>query len=106
MVRGRLALKTEPRRCEANALRDTELLCLPLTECDHLRATDTGFNQFLISQPNLRMSQAMTLIEASRLRTPDQRVALSMSRPFWSRTRKLSLSQDQLVNARKSTSYA
>ena len=33
------ALKAEPRRYEVMALRDTELLCLPLAEFDHLRAT-------------------------------------------------------------------
>jgi DeoR/GlpR family transcriptional regulator of sugar metabolism len=32
------------------------------------------------------------------VRTPEQRVALSVSRLFWSRTRKLSLSQDELAN--------
>ena len=88
----------EPRRYEVIALRDTDLLCLPLAEFDHLRATSIGFNQFLVSQLNLRVSQAMALIEASRLRTPEQRVALSLSRQFWSRTRKLNLSQDELAN--------
>lgn len=92
------ALKAEPRRYEVIALRDTDLLCLPLAEFDHLRATSIGFNQFLVSQLNLRVSQAMALIEASRLRTPEQRVALSLSRQFWSRTRKLNLSQDELAN--------
>lgn len=91
------ALKTEPRRYEVIALRDTELLCLPLTEFDHLRATSIEFNQFLVSQLNLRVSQAMALIEATRLRTPEQRVALSLSRQFWNHTRKLSLSQDELA---------
>ena len=64
------------------ALRDTELPCLSLAEFDHLRATSIEFNHFLVSQLNLRVSQAMALIEASRLRTPEQRVALSLSRQF------------------------
>lgn len=92
------ALKDEPRRYEVMALRDTELLCLPLAEFEHLRATSIEFNQFLVTQLNLRVSQAMALIEAARLRTPEQRVALSLSRQFWSRTRKLSLSQDELAS--------
>ncbi len=92
------ALKTEPRRYEVVALRDTELLCLPRSEFDQLRATSIEFNQFLVKQLNLRVGQAMALIEASRLRTPEQRVALSLSPLFWSRTRKLSLSQDELAN--------
>ncbi len=92
------ALKDEPRRYEVMALRDTELLCLPLAEFEHLRATSIEFNQFLVTQLNLRVSQAMALIEAARLRTPEQRVALSLSSQFWSRTRKLSLSQDELAS--------
>ncbi len=92
------ALKAELRRYEVIALRDTELLCLPLTEFDHLRATSIEFNQYLVTLLNLRVSQAMALIEASRVRTPEQRVALSLSRLFWNRTRKLSLSQDELAN--------
>ncbi len=65
----RATLKDQPRRYEVMALRDTELSCLPLTEFE-----------------NLRVSQAMALIDATRLRTPEQRVALSLSRQFWSRT--------------------
>jgi len=92
------ALKSEPRRYEVIALRDTELLCLPLAEFNQLRASSIEFNQVLVNQLNLRVSQAMALIEASRLRTPEQRVALSLSRLFWDRTRKLNLSQDELAN--------
>ena len=92
------ALKSEARRYEVIALRDSELLCLPLAEFNQLRASSIEFNQFLVNQLNLRVSQAMALIEASRLRTPEQRVALSLSRLFWNRTRKLSLSQDELAN--------
>ncbi|WP_296448232.1 Crp/Fnr family transcriptional regulator [Rhodoferax sp. UBA5149] len=92
------ALKAERRQYEVIALRDTELLCLPLAEFNQLRATSIAFNQVLVKQLNLRLSQAMALIEASRLRTPEQRVALSLSRLFWNRTRKLSLSQDELAN--------
>lgn len=92
------ALKLEPRRYEIVALRDTELLCLPRSEFDQLHATSLGFNQFLVRQLNLRLGQAMALIEATRVRTPEQRVALSLSRLFWNRTRKLSLSQDELAN--------
>jgi CRP-like cAMP-binding protein len=92
------ALKTERRRYEVVAMRDTELLCLPHAEFHHLRSTSIEFNQFLVSQLSIRVSQAMALIESSRLRTPEQRVALSLSRLFWGRTRKLSLSQDELAN--------
>jgi CRP/FNR family cyclic AMP-dependent transcriptional regulator len=92
------ALKTEPRRYEVIALRDTELLCLPQAAFDRLRASSMEFNQFLVQQLNLHLSQAMALIEASRIRTPEQRVALSLSRLFWNRSRKVNLSQDELAN--------
>lgn len=92
------ALKPDLRQYEVVALRDTELLCLPRAEFDQLRATSIEFNQFLVSQLNVRVSQAMALIEAGRLRTPEQRVALSLSRLFWNHTRKVSLSQDELAN--------
>lgn len=92
------ALKIERRRYEVVALRDAELLCLPHAEFHRLRDSSIEFNQFLVSQLSIRVSQAMALIETSRLRTPEQRVALSLSRLFWGRTRKLSLSQDELAN--------
>lgn len=92
------ALKSEPRRYEVIALRDTELFCMPLSDFNQLRATSIEFNHFLTDLLNFRVSQAMALIEASRLRTAEQRVALSLSRLFWDRTRRLSLSQDELAN--------
>ncbi len=92
------ALNIELRRYEVVALRDSELLCLPRVEFHQLRATSIEFNQFLVKQLSIRVSQAMALIESARLRTPEQRVALSLSRQFWGRTRKLNLSQDELAN--------
>jgi len=91
-------LKSELRRYEVIALRDTELLCMPLAEFNQLRASSIEFNHFLTDLLNFRVSQAMALIEASRLRTAEQRVALSLSRLFWDRTRRLSLSQDELAS--------
>ena len=44
------ALKSEPRRYEVIALRDTELLCLPLAEFNQLRAISIEFNQVLVNQ--------------------------------------------------------
>jgi CRP-like cAMP-binding protein len=92
------ALTVERRRYEVVAMRDTELLCLPHADFHYLRASSIEFNQFLVSQLSNRVSQAMALIESARLRTPEQRVALSLSRLFWGRTRKLNLSQDELAN--------
>lgn len=92
------ALNIERRRYEVVAMRDTELMCLPHADFHQLRASSIEFNQFLVSQLSNRVSQAMALIESGRLRTPEQRVALSLSRLFWGRTRKLNLSQDELAN--------
>jgi len=91
-------LKNELRRYEVVALRDTELLCLPSTVFHALYASSIGFNQFLVGCMNLRLSQAMAMIEAGRTRNPEQRIALSLSRLFWSRTRQMDLTQDELAS--------
>jgi CRP/FNR family cyclic AMP-dependent transcriptional regulator len=89
-------LKTEPRRYDVIALRDTTLLCLPRALFDELLATSLPFNHFLVAHLNRRLGQAMTIIEAGRLRAPEQRVALYLSRVFWQGRRKLLLSQEEL----------
>ena len=80
------------------ALRDTELLCLPSATFHALFASNIAFNQCLVRCMNLRLSQAMAMIEAGRTRTPEQRIALSLSRLFWSHTRQLDLTQDELAS--------
>lgn len=89
-------LKTEPRRYDVIALRDTTLLCLPRALFDELLATSLPFNHFLVTHLNRRLGQAMTIIEAGRVRAPEQRVALYLSRVFWQGRRKLLLSQEEL----------
>ena len=79
----------------AAALR-RELLCLPRGLFDELRSCSLEFNQFLVTHLNLRLGQAMAIIEAGRIRTPEQRVALYLSRLFWHGQRKLALSQEEL----------
>lgn len=91
-------LKNESRRYEVVALRDTELLCLPSATFHRLFTSSIGFNQFLVHCMNLRLSQAMAMIEAGRTRSPEQRIALSLSRLFWNRTRQLDLTQDELAS--------
>ena len=90
------ALKTEPRRYDVIALRDTELLCLPRAMFDELRTGNLAFSQFLVQHLNRRLGQAMAIIEASRTRSPEQRVALYLSRIFWPGLRRLNLSQEEL----------
>lgn len=91
-------LKNEVRRYAVVALRDTELLCLPSAEFRALHSSSIGFNQFLVSHLNQRLGQAMAIIDAGRTRSPEQRIALSLSRLFWSRTRQLDLTQDELAS--------
>lgn len=91
-------LKDEPRRYNVIALRDTELLCLPSEQFRSLSAGCIAFNQFLVERLNHKLGQAMAIIEAGRTRNPEQRVALSLSRLFWSRTRQLDLTQDEVAS--------
>jgi CRP/FNR family cyclic AMP-dependent transcriptional regulator len=90
------ALKAEPRRYAVIALRETTLMCLPRADFEHLQTSSLAFNQYLVAHLNRRLGQAMALIEAGRLRSPEERVALYLSRVFWPGTRKLSLSQEEL----------
>ena len=89
-------MKAEPRRYDVIALRDTELFCLPRPVFNALLAECLPFNHFLVAHLNRRLGQAMTLIEAGRLRSPEQRVALYLSRVFWQGRRRLALSQEEL----------
>lgn len=90
------ALKSEPRRYDVVALRDTELLCLPREEFDALRGSSLAFSQFLVGHLNMRLGQAMAIIEAGRIRSPEQRVAMYLGRLFWPGQRRLNLSQEEL----------
>ena len=90
------AMKPEPRRYHVVALRPTTLLCLPLPLFDALRETHLAFNQFLVLHLNMRLGQAMTIIEAGRTQSTEHRVALYLSRLFWRSTRRLNLTQDEL----------
>jgi len=63
---------------------------------DELRAASLEFNQALVAQMNKRLSQSMAVIEAGRVRSPQQRVALYLSRLFWHGMKRLDLSQEEL----------
>jgi CRP/FNR family transcriptional regulator, cyclic AMP receptor protein len=90
------ALKAEPRRYDVIALRESCLLCLPGRMLRELHAGSLAFNQFLVAHLNRRLGQAMAIIEAGRLRSPDERVALYLSRLFWPGTRRISLAQEEI----------
>ena len=90
------AMKPEPRKYDVVALRPTQLLCLPLPLFATLRETSLAFNQFLVLHMNLRLGQAMAIIEAGRMRSTEHRVALYLNRLFWRSTPKINLTQEEL----------
>ncbi|MEJ6023213.1 Crp/Fnr family transcriptional regulator [Ramlibacter sp. PS4R-6] len=89
-------LKDEPRRYDVVALRDTELLCLPRTEFEQLRASSIDFCNALIEHLNMRLGQALAIIETARLRSPAQRVAMYLGPHLWRGSRRMSLTQEEL----------
>jgi len=89
-------MKEEPRRYEVVALRDSELLCLPRARFQELMATSLPFSHAVMNQLNLRLGQAMAIIETERLCNLEQRLALYLSRAFWHGLRRLNLSQEEL----------
>ncbi|MCE1251022.1 MAG: Crp/Fnr family transcriptional regulator [Comamonadaceae bacterium] len=90
------AMRAEAQRYEVIALRPTRLLCLPLALFEHLHAGSLEFNQYLAQHINLRLGQALTIIEAGRTRSAEQRVALQLSRLFWRSRRRLDITQEEL----------
>lgn len=89
-------LKRDPRRYDVVALRETQLLCLPRAQFEQLRASSLPFCHALIEQFNMRLGQAMAIIETMRLRTPQQRVAMYLGPQLWRGSRRMSLSQEEL----------
>lgn len=89
-------LKGEARRYAVVALRDSCLMCLPRAAFNDLQQHNLRFNQYLVQHLNMRLGQAMALIEAGRTRAPEHRVALYLSRLFWRSTRRLYLTQEEL----------
>ena len=90
------ALKGEARRYEVVALRPSRLICLPLPQMHQLRESSLPFNHFLTNHLNMRLGQAMAIIEAGRTRSPEFRVALYLSPLFWRHARRIHLTQEEL----------
>ncbi|WP_101047764.1 Crp/Fnr family transcriptional regulator [Macromonas nakdongensis] len=78
------------------AMRDTTLIGMPLAQFQALYRQDLSFNHYLIERLNLRLGQAMAIIESGRLRSPEERVAQYLSHLFWQGMRKINLSQEDL----------
>lgn len=67
-------LRTEPRRYDAVALRDSRVALMPRATFYHLLDSSIGFNRFLLLQLNERLAQFIAMLEYERLLDPDARV--------------------------------
>ena len=68
-------LKTEPRRYDVVALRDTRVACMRRETFRWLLDSSIGFNHAIIEQINERLGQFIGLLESERLLDTDARVA-------------------------------
>lgn len=75
-------LKLGRWRYDGVALRETRLACVPRHTFERLLATNLGFNRFLLSQLNSRLSLFIGLVENDRLLGPDARVARCLASLF------------------------
>ena len=89
-------MKKEPRRYDVIALRDSELVCLPRELFEELYESCLPFNHSISQHLNMRLGQAMVIIETMRLRSPEQRVAMYLGPALWHGSRRMSLSQEEL----------
>jgi CRP/FNR family transcriptional regulator, cyclic AMP receptor protein len=75
-------LKSEPRRYDALALRNSRVALMPRATFDRLLETNIAFNRFLLVQLNERLAQFIATVEYDRLRDPDARVARCLASFF------------------------
>ncbi|MBK9243388.1 MAG: Crp/Fnr family transcriptional regulator [Burkholderiales bacterium] len=68
-------LKTEPRRYDVIALRESRIARVPRRTFEWLLNTSIPFNRFLLVQINERLGQFIGMLEAQRLHDPDARAA-------------------------------
>jgi CRP/FNR family transcriptional regulator, cyclic AMP receptor protein len=75
-------LKTEPRRYDVVALRESRIARVPRRTFEWLLNTSIPFNRFLLVQINERLGQFIGMLEAQRLHGPDARVARCLAALF------------------------
>lgn len=75
-------LKTEPRRYDAVALRDSRIAYMRRETFQWLLDHSIGFNRFLLLQLNERLGQFIGLLESERLLDVDARVAHCLASLF------------------------
>lgn len=75
-------LKTEPRRYDVVALRDSRAARVPRRTFEWLMNTSIPFNRYLLVQVNERLGQFISMLESQRLHDPDARVARCVAVQF------------------------
>lgn len=75
-------LKTEPRRYDTIALRDSRVACMRRETFQWLLDHSIGFNRYLLVQLNERLGQFIGLLESERLLDTDARVARCLATLF------------------------
>ena len=75
-------LKTELRKYDVVALRDTRVAFMPRTTFNWLLDNSIQFNRFLLQQLNERLGFFISLVEYDRMLDPDTRVARCLAAMF------------------------
>ncbi len=75
-------LKTEPRRYDVIALRDSHVACMKRETFHWLLDHSIAFNRFIINQINERLGLFIGLLESERLADVDARVARAIGALF------------------------
>lgn len=75
-------LKTEVRKYDVVALRDTRVAFMPRSTFNWLLDNSIPFNRFLLQQLNERLGLFISLVEYDRMLEPDTRVARCLAAMF------------------------
>lgn len=75
-------LKSEPRKYDVVALRDSHVALMPRATFQRLLDCSIAFNRFLLTQLNERLGQFIAMVEHDRLLGPDARVARCLAELF------------------------
>lgn len=75
-------LKTETRKYDVVALRDTHVAYMPRSTFNWLLDTSIPFNRFLLQQLNARLGLFISLVEYDRMLDTDTRVARCLAAMF------------------------
>lgn len=75
-------LKTEPRKYDVVALRDSRVALMTRATFDRLLDSSIAFNRFLLVQLNERLGHFIAMVEYDRMLDPDARVARCLAALF------------------------